>query len=409
MGESPNAKQSVPASLTQLVEVGVGDLRLYAGNPRRGRVDLIAEGLARYGQYRPIVARRADRTVVVGNHMLQAARQLGWRSVQVLYVDLSEEKSKQLLVWDNRSSDLAENDTEALVELLEGLDGLEGTGYEQEDLDELLDELDVEELAPEDVPPLPAEPRTRPGEVIDLGAHTLICAEARDPAAWTALLGGERPEAMWTDPPYGVQYEGKTAERLRIANDRASDVRGLLEAVFSLTHNVLVPGAAVYSCAPAGPLMADFMAAFTASGFSLRQTLVWVKDSMVLGRSDYHYRHEPILYGFKPDPGGGRLGRGGDGWHGDSRQTSVLEVDRPRASRTHPTMKPPELIEIMLANSTRRGAVVVDPFAGSGSTLVAAERVGRKARLIELDARYCDVIIARYETLTGASVERRAA
>jgi len=409
MGESPNAKQSASASLTQLVEVNVDELCLYAGNPRRGRVDLIAEGLERYGQYRAIVARRADRTVLVGNHMLRAARQLGWRSVQVLYVDLSEEKSKQLLVWDNRTSDLADNDTEALVELLEGLDGLEGTGYEQQDLDELLDELDVEPLIPEDVPPLPDEPRTRPGEVIDLGAHRLICADARDPAAWAALLDGERPEAMWSDPPYGVQYEGKTADRLRIANDRASNVRGLLEAAFSLAHGMLIPGAAVYSCAPAGPLMADFIGAFTASGFSLRQTLVWVKDSMVLGRSDYHYRHEPILYGFKPTQGDGRLGRGGERWHGDSRQTSVLEVDRPRASRTHPTMKPPELIEIMLANSTRRGAVIVDPFAGSGSTLIAAERLGRKARLIELDAGYCDVVIARYEALTGAPVERRAA
>jgi len=409
MGESPNAKKSASASLTQLVEVGVDELRLYAGNPRRGRVDLIAEGLERYGQYRPIVARRADGTVVVGNHMLRAARQLGWRSVQVLYVDLSDEKSKQLLVWDNRTSDLADNDTEALVELLEGLDGLEGTGYEQEDLDELLDELDVDPLVPEDVPPLPPEPHTRPGEVIELGAHRLICADARDPAAWAALLDGERPEAMWSDPPYGVQYEGKTADRLRIANDRAGDVRGLLEAVFSLAHGLLLPGAAVYSCAPAGPLMADFIAAFAAAGFSLRQTLVWVKDSMVLGRSDYHYRHEPILYGFKPNLGGGRLGRGGDGWHGDSRQTSVLEVCRPRASRTHPTMKPPELIEVMLANSTRRGAVIVDPFAGSGSTLIAAERLGRKARLIELDAGYCDVVIARYEALSGAAVERRAA
>lgn len=196
---------------------------------------------------------------------------------------------------------------------------------------------------------------------------------------------------------------------MRIANDRADGVRGLLEAAFSLAHEVLVPGAAVYSCAPAGPLMADFMAAFGASGISLRQTLVWLKDAFVLGRSDYHYRHEPILYGFKPYPGGGRLGRGGERWHGDSRQTSVLEVDRPRASRTHPTMKPPELIEVMLGNSTRRGTVVLDPFAGSGSTLIAAERLGRKSRLIELDAGYCDVVVARYEALTRAPLERRAA
>lgn len=211
MGYCPKAKQSASASAScgQLVEVDVNDLRLYAGNPRRGRVDLIAEGLERYGQYRPVVARRADGTVVVGNHMLRAARQLGWRSRQVLYVDLSEEKAQQLLVWDNRTSDLADNDTEALVELLEGLDGLDGTGYEQEDLDELLDDLDVEPLVPEDVPPVPAEPRTRPGEVVDLGAHRLICADARDPAAWATLLDGERPEAMWCDPPYGGSVRGQ--------------------------------------------------------------------------------------------------------------------------------------------------------------------------------------------------------
>jgi DNA modification methylase len=410
MAISPNLPPSITQSLlTQLVEVAVGDLVTHPGNPRRGRVDLIAQSLERYGQYRPVVARRDDRAVLVGNHMLRAARQLGWTSVQVLYVNLSEDEAKQLLVWDNRTSDLAENDTEALIELLESLDGLDGTGYDQGDLDELLEELAPPPLAPEDVAPVPVVPRTRPGEVLDLGAHRLICADATDPASWRALLGHERPDAMWTDPPYGVEYEGRTSDRLRIANDRASDVSGLLIGAFSMASDVLAPGAPVYTCAPAGPLMMEFLMAFVAAGFSLRQTLVWVKDSMVLGHSDYQYRHEPILYGYTSSPGAGRLGRGGAGWFGDRRQTSVLEVDRPRASREHPTMKPPELIEIALGNSTRRGALIVDPFAGSGSTLVACERMGRRARLIELDPGYCDVVIARYEALTGVHVERGAA
>ena len=138
-------------------------------------------------------------------------------------------------------------------------------------------------------------------------------------------------------------------------------------------------------------------------GWRLRQTLVWVKDSFVLGRSDYHYRHEPILYGHKP--GGGRIGRGAPGWFGAHAQNSVLEVPRPRASREHPTMKPPELVERCLRNSTRRGDLILDPFAGSGSVLVACERAHRRARLIELDPRYCDVIVDRFERLIGVRAQ----
>ncbi len=141
-----------------------------------------------------------------------------------------------------------------------------------------------------------------------------------------------------------------------------------------------------------------------AQGWRLRQTLVWVKDAFVLGRSDWHYRHEPIYYGHKP--GAGRIGRGARGWFGDNAQDSVLEVPRPRASGEHPTMKPPELIERCLSNSTRRRDLVLDPFAGSGSTLVACERSGRAARLIELDPRFCDVIVGRWERLTGRRAER---
>ena len=139
-------------------------------------------------------------------------------------------------------------------------------------------------------------------------------------------------------------------------------------------------------------------------GWRLRQTLVWVKDCFVLGRSDYHYRHVPILYGHKP--GDGRIGRGASGWFGDNAQDSVLEVQRPRRSSEHPTMKPPELVKCCLRNSTRRGELVLDPFAGSGSTLVACERSGRRARLLELDPHFCDVVVPRWEGLTGQSAER---
>ena len=148
------------------------------------------------------------------------------------------------------------------------------------------------------------------------------------------------------------------------------------------------------------------MRAFLGAGWDLRQTLVWVKDAFVLGHSDYHYQHEPILYGYKPIPEGeGRLGRGAARWYGDNAQASVLAVDRPKVNADHPTSKPVELIERCLHNSTRRGDVVFEPFAGSGSTLIACERLGRSCRAVEIDPRYVDVIVARWQAFTGNAAE----
>ena len=172
---------------------------------------------------------------------------------------------------------------------------------------------------------------------------------------------------------------------------------------FAAVDAALPPGARIYVCHPAGPLSLTFGSAFV-ERWRLHQTLVWVKDQMMLGRSDYQYKHEPILYGHKPARA--RIGRGGRGWFSGNSEVSVLEVTRPKASREHPTMKPPELVEICVQNSSAAGDVVLDPFAGSGSTLVACERAHRRARLVELDPRYCHVIVARYERLTGEATER---
>ncbi len=214
----------------------------------------------------------------------------------------------------------------------------------------------------------------------------------------------EQAELLWTDPPYGVRYQGKTEKALRIDNDGAAGLEALLSESFAAADSALSPGARLYVAHPAGELSLTFGRCFVGQGWRLRQTLVWVKDAFVLGRSDYHYRHEPIYYGHKP--GEGRIGRGARGWFGDNAQDSVIEVARPRASREHPTTKPPELVERCLRNSTRRGDLVLDPFAGSGSTLVACESSGRAARLLEADPRYCDVIVARWERLTGGRAER---
>ncbi|MDP9355796.1 MAG: DNA modification methylase, partial [Chloroflexota bacterium] len=179
----------------------------------------------------------------------------------------------------------------------------------------------------------------------------------------------------------------------------------LLRSAFANVSEVMLPGAPFYVAHPAGPLSLVFGQVVTELGWRLRQTLVWVKDSLVLGHADYHYRHEPILYGYLPG-GTGRRGRGGKGWFGDDAQTSVFEIPRPKASPDHPTSKPVTLITAMLANSTRPGEFVLDLFGGSGSTLIACEQLGQRARLLELDPRYCDVIVRRWEELTGQTAER---
>jgi DNA modification methylase len=389
-------------------QVPIADLRPYERNPRRGHVETIKGSLEAHGQYRPIVVNKRDNVVLAGNHTLLAAEQLGWEEIAVTFVDVDDEQARRILLVDNRTNDLAGYDTDVLVGLLEELDGLDGTGYEQDDLEALLDELERDRQAPreDEPPPLPAQPKTSPGDLYLLGRHRLLCGDAREPSAYERLLGDDHVNLLWTDPPYGVDYEGRTPAALRIAGDGADGLSELLRSAFAAADGALKGGARIYICHPSGELALPFIEAFLAQGWRPHQELVWVKDSLVLGRSDYHFRHEAILYGHKP--GRGRIGRGGTGWYGDDSQTSVLEVDRPKASRQHPTMKPVELIEIALRNSTTRSHLVLDPFAGSGSMLVAGERLGRATRLIELDPRYCDVILARFEALTGTEARRDA-
>jgi DNA modification methylase len=403
----PQQSPALHESLERLT-VPIGELRTYPRNPRRGDLEAIKESLKKNGQYRPIVVNRRTNEVLAGNHTLLAARALGWEHIAVTYVDADAEQAKRIVLADNRTSDLAENDPEALASLLAELPELEGTAYDQEALEELLGELRRPELPgeEEELPPLPAKPKTRPGDLYLLGRHRLLCGDARNRVDYERLLGSSKADLLWTDPPYGVSYTGKTPAKLRMAGDDAC-VAELLRDSFAEIDCVLVAGAALYICHPAGLLSVTFGRAFLEAGWRLRQTLVWVKDQIVLGRSDYHYRHEPILYGYKP--GGGRRGRGAAGWYGGNAEASVIELPRPRASREHPTAKPPELVALALRNSTRQGARVLDPFAGSGSTLLACEALGRRAYLLELDPAYCDLIVGRFEHLGGERPRRERA
>ena len=404
----PMSKQptSVDQSFPPLTRP-IAELKPYPGNARRGNVEAIKRSLEVNGQYRPIVVNRRTDQVLAGNHTLLAAKELGWTEIAVTYVDVDEEGARRIVLADNRTNDLATYDDGDLAALLGDLEDFDGTGFAQEDLDALLDDLEgrPDPAEEEDPPPPPSEPRSRPGDLYVLGRHRLICGDARDPAVYARLLGEERVDLLWTDPPYGVNYEGKTSEALRIDGDTETGLRDLLDGAFGFADLVMKRGARIYVCHPSGGRSLAFIEAFVARGWLLRQQLVWVKDTLVLGHSDYHWRHEPILYGNRP--GRGRIGRGGTGWYGDDAQTTVLEVARPTASREHPTMKPTALIEICLRNSTSRSHLVLDPFAGSGSTLIACEQTGRGARCIEIDPGYCDVIVARFEAGGGEAVLQR--
>jgi DNA modification methylase len=241
-----------------------------------------------------------------------------------------------------------------------------------------------------------------PGQLWQLGEHRLICGDCTDKAVVDRVMGGEKADCMWTDPPYGVDYVGKTKDALVIENDGGAGLPSLLEGAFTVATDALIGGAPFYVAHPAGARQLVFLKAIDSLGWNIHEQLVWVKDSMVLGHSDYHYKHEPIIYGFTP--GEGRPGRGkheGSHWYGDNSQVSVFEIPRPKRSAEHPTMKPPELVEAQLVNSTLRGGIVYEPFSGSGTTLIACERLGRKCRAVEISPAYVAVALQRWADMTG--------
>jgi DNA modification methylase len=227
------------------------------------------------------------------------------------------------------------------------------------------------------------------GDLWQIGEHRLLCGDSTVKADVDKVMGGEKAVCMWTDPPYGVEYVGKTKDALTIENDGADDLPGLLTAVFMTADTILEDGAPIYVAHPPGALQMIFDKCFVDVGWKFHETLVWVKDTMVMGHSDYHYKHEPIIYGWK---GKNRF------WYSGRDQVSVFEIDRPKRSTEHPTMKPPELVEACLSNSTMQYDITFEPFLGSGTTMVACENLHRKCRGIEISPNYCAVIIERMTT-----------
>lgn len=383
--------------------VAITKLKPDLGNPRTmpaKEAAALRRSLEEWGPVEPAVINR-DGTIIGGHQRVAAAQELGWSEFPVVRLDLTKEKARLLNLALNRID--GEWDEDKLSAMLADLNGNAGdvdlllSGFDAGEVTRLLDAAGDQVDAPEPIK-RPRKPRTRAGDLIRLGDHRLLCGDATEPDHYRRVLEGPAA-AMWTDPPYGVDYTGKTKDALKIANDDAGKTAALLTDAWAAADPWLVPGAPIYCCSPPGALQLVFGAAFMAAGWRLHEFLIWVKDVFVLGHADYHFRHEPILFGYKP--GNGRRGRGGSGWYGDNAQDTVYEIERPKVSKLHPTIKPVRLVEETIANSTIRGDVVLDPFAGSGSTIIAADRLERRCAAIELDPGYCDVIVQRWQDATG--------
>jgi site-specific DNA-methyltransferase (adenine-specific) len=405
--------------VSQVEKVSIEKLIPYARNARthdEAQVSQIAASIKEFGFNNPILI-SDDYSIIAGHGRLAAARKLGLAEVPVIRLShLSDTQRKAYVLADNRLALNAGWDNDLLkLELIElkaeDVD-LEMLGFSVEELDGLLNALEpTEGLTDEDaVPEPPPEPITKPGDIWILGKHRLMCGDSTSIDHLEKLCNGRQVDMWLTDPPYNVDMTAKNqmlekAGKARkdkssfgIANDAMSDehFRQFLRDAYTAADAVMKSGAVFYIW-HADSEGYNFRGAAKDAGWSVRQCLIWKKSVFAIGRSDYHWKHEPCLYGWKE--GAGHL------WAADRKQTTILEFDKPSRNGEHPTMKPVALFEYQMLNNTKGGDIVLDSFGGSGTTLVAAEKNGRVAYLMELDPKYCDVIVKRWEEFTGKKAE----
>lgn len=371
----------------------------YARNPRKntGAIAKVAASLKEFGWQQPIVVDK-EMVVIVGHTRLEAARTLTWTEVPIVKaLNLSPEQAKAYRIADNRTGEEAQWDFELLKLELMDLQALNfpllDTGFDLSEMKEIMaEEKNLGDA--DDVPDAPAEPVTRKGDIYTLGAHRLLCGDSTLELDVKTLMGTDKADLVWTDPPYNVAYVGKTEDAKTIQNDTMSDAdfRSFLAAAFRAMSSVMKNGSSFY-VAHSNMESYNFIGAMADAQFEIRQTIIWVKNSFVMSRKDYHWQHEPILYGWKAGAA--------HAWHSDRKQTTLLAFDRPQRSSEHPTMKPVKLLEYCIGNSTTRDQIVFDPFSGSGTTLIACESSGRTCRAIEIDPIYVDVAVSRWERFTG--------
>ncbi len=416
----------------RVVEVRIDHLRPWSGNPRiMGEAEMrkLMRSIESFGLVEPLVVRRSDQLVIGGHQRLEAAKALGLTKVPVVFVEVSDERAKALNLALNRIQ--GEWDLPKLGELLDELRELPDfdvalTGFDGPEIEDLLAELEHQQPLPEfeesfDVEQAMAEAerragptRVQPGDLWALGKHRLLCGDATDPACWQRMMQGKKAHAVITDPPYAVHYiGGRAAQQERIGRarrgvDGPSDVywddlnpeayRSLLLSSLSLAYSHTDAKAPLYLWFGTSHLR-DVLDCLKEAGWQERSLLVWVKNNGA-GALFAQYKHwyEPCFYAFKT----GKSPR----WHGPSSERTVWLHDKPTVNELHPTMKPVALIERSVLNSTSRRQLVVDCFLGSGTAIIAAQRTERICYGMERDARYCDVILARWEALTGEQAAR---
>lgn len=429
----------------QIEHLPIDRLTPYARNSRthsEEQVAQIAASIREFGFTNPVLI-DAEGGVIAGHGRIMGATRLGMTEVPCLRLGhLTDAQKRAYVIADNKLALNAGWDEAMLAAELRDLADMDYdlglTGFADDDIKELLAELDAKPTGatdPDAAPPKPAVPVSRLGDVWVLGRHRVMCGSSTDPAAWAKLMRDDRADVCVTDPPYNVAYEGKTKDKLTIQNDSMSsgDFRQFLLEFYRAVFDVMKPGAPIYVY-HADTEGLNFRSAFIEAGFKLSGCLIWRKNTMVLGRSDYQWMHEPILYGWKPgaahrwyggrklttviehgergavrrlDDGRWAVQAGDDLLIVDADATleqhlgSVIYHDKPARNGEHPTMKPVSLIERNLRASSRAGDIAIDGFGGSGSTLMAAERLGQSARLMELDGAYVDVIVRRWQDYSG--------
>ena len=382
----------------------IGNLKPYGHNARihsEEQLEELQASIEVFGFVCPLLI-TSDGGVLCGHGRLEAARRAGMMALPCVLADhLSKEQQAAYILADNRLAEHAKWDkamvSAELVRLRDAGFDISVTGFGQKDI--LLD-LPQEPFEDDDFDPEPRESELLPyGSLWRLGDHRLLVGDATVAEDVRRLMDGEAADLLLTDPPYGVDYEGRTSEALKIENDdlERDAFFAFLKAAFLNAKNAMHPGAAFYVWHAPGPDLLLFHRALHDVNLGVRQNLVWLKNSFVLGRSDYQYQHEPCAYGW--------VDGSAHEWHSDRKQSSVLEFDRPTRSLEHPTMKPVKLFAYLIGNSSVQGDRVLDLFAGSGTTLIACEELGRRAYVMEKDERYAAVILRRWESLTGRKAE----
>lgn len=371
--------------------VPIDSLRGLPNNPRRGDVETVAASLSRFGQRKPIVVRKDDGTIIAGNHTWQAAKKLGWSEIAVAYVGDDDVTAQAYALADNRTAELGDYDDELLVELINSVGEIDvnllrDTGWSEKAVEELISNLEAQienlPLVEDEIPEKPIEPKSKKGDLYQIGKHRIICGDSTNPDVLQKLLENKIPKIVFADPPYGIAYKAMRGGK-EIANDgNLNDAFQVITDSLALLHKA----DAVFACCDwrSLPMMIE---AFRKSALEPKACIVWDKQSRVQNLDRYGKQHEFILYA---GPYGGQKTVATDVWqHQRDFQPN------------HPTPKPVTLVAQAIETSSHINDLIIDPFAGSGSTLVAAHQTNRIGYGIELDPAYVDIIIERLEKITG--------